>query len=575
MKLTPLEKRLLTFCAFVILLFSYFLYDDSLFVPDRETDTEPIAELIDKRQDVRLKFSENFSWTPIRVDQKLHPYDSLFTGDNSTAVLKLQDGSTLRIDGQSLIVLSMYEGKLVLDLKSGSLSGDLGPDSKLLLKTRDGFQNLTGRDGKQFRVEKDFAGQTLQKIGRLPSSIADQLIWKSPKHFRVNKQDPKRYQNLAWIKTAGIKETVIEISSTPDFAFLDKVLKTNGLESGLPMDLPDGSYFVRLRGYTSQKRETAVSTVQSFDMFDQKRSSLLPPTLLTQNLQHSDELNFPPIIRWTDVSLAERYRIEISPTPRFERGYQSETSQTNYPWNEFLPGTYFVRVYSLAEDQVSLPSEIGTLEIMSKAPVLAPIPKLLIRTENTANVGPQKVDLSWKHLGKQSGYRVEISRDGTFRDAQVVEATRGPASLKVRQHGQYHFRVFATNQEGQPISPSSNVEVFNYQLKNLLPPPRLWRPFSETTVFLQMDDNPYLWLDWYPIQDAEKFIVEIAEDRDFKRVIASESTATNRYLIGKKIPYGQYFWRVKSVNETERADSDWSPPNRFYLMHKKKEIFFE
>lgn len=90
-----------------------------------------------------------------------------------------------------------------------------------------------------------------------------------------------------------------------------------------------------------------------------------------------------------------------------------------------------------------------------------------------------------------------------------------------------------------------------------------------------MDDNPYLWLDWYPIEDAEKFVVEIAEDPAFKRVIASEATSANRYLIEKKIPYGQYFWRVKSINESEKADSDWSPPNRFYLVHKKKEIFFE
>lgn len=586
MKLTAFEKRLLTFCGIVIIVFSYLLYDDSIFFSERKNTNTPIAELIEKKQDVRLKFSESFSWTPARSDEKLFPYDSIFTGDNSLAVLKLQDGSTLKIDGQSLIVLSVYEGQLVLDLKSGSLSGDLSQNSKLLLKTRDGFQNLKGKDGKQFRLEKDFAGQSIQKVSRKPAESApDQLIWKSPKHFRVNKQDPKTFQNLSWIKTGTIQETIIEISSSAEFSIIDKVMKTSKLESGLPLDLPDGSYYVRLKGYNQSKKQTATSTVQSFEIFDKKKLALLPPTLITQNINHSDTFDFPPVVKWSQVEQAQKYRVEISPTPRFERGFQFETGQSFYPWSSFQPGTYFVRVYSLGDNEISLPSDIGTIEVASQAPILQPIPKVLIRSKDAAKVGPQKVTLNWKHLGKKSNYRIEVSNDGTFRDARVVDATRGPASsVDVQKPGNYHFRVFATNKEGQPISPSSNVEVFNYQVKNILTPPKLWRPFNDTTVFLQQDDNPFIWLDWSPIPEAEKFIVEIALDEEFKQIVLTAETTENRYLVGrndkdgrnrKKIPYGQYYWRVKSVNETEKADSDWSPTFKFHLLHKKKVILFE
>lgn len=573
MKLNKIERRLFVLCCLLIVVFSYLLYDDSLLFSKREMKDAPVAELIDKNSDVRLKVSDSFSWIPARTPEKLFPFDSLFTGDNSTAILKLDDGSILRIDGQSLIVMSMYQGQLVLDLKSGSLSGDLSQNSKLLLKTKAGFQSLKGSEGKQFRFEKDFAGQNLERIGRTPASVG-QLIWKSPKHFSLNKQDPRTYQNLSWMKTGQIQDTVVEISTTPDFSLIDRQLKTDKTESGIPVELPDGQYYVRLKGYDSSRKLSATSAVHTFELFDKKKSLLPPPILLTKNISHSDSYNFPPVIKWEGVTMAENYKIEISNSPRFEQVKQYETGKDFYPWSSFQPGTYFVRLYSQNSESTSEPSDIGTIEISSLAPQLEPIQPIFIRTRDK-NVGPQNVKLQWKHTGKQSKYRVEISRDGTFRDAQVIEPTRGPASLLVRNTGDYHVRVFAANEEGTPISPSSNIERFSYDLRSPLETPQLIRPFSETTVFLQKEDNPYLWLDWKPVLDAEIFTVQIAQDPEFKNIIWNEKTDRNRFLVEKRIPNGRYYWRVKANADKGETDSDWSQANRFYLVYKKKDIFFE
>ena len=575
MKLNKIERRLFILCCLVILVFSYLLYDDSLLIANRESKDAPVAELIEKQKDVRLKISESFSWISARTPEKLYPFDSLFTGDGSTAVLKLYDGSTLRIDGQSLIVMSMYQGQLVLDLKSGSFSGDLSSNANILLKTKDGFQTLNGRDGKQFRLEKDFAGQTLSRLDRKPANFGDsQLIWKSPKYFSLNKQDPRTYQNLSWIKTGYIQDTVVEISTSPNFELVDKQIKTKQLEAGIPVELPDGRYYVRLKGYSSDRKLVATSLVNNFDLLDKKRSLLPPPLLLTKNIAHSDSMNFPPVVKWEGVTSAEKYRIEVSNSPRFEQVKKYETGQSYFPWSDFQPGTYFVRLFSQNSDSMSEPSEIGTIEVSSLAPHLDPIPQILIRSKD-ANVGPQDVKLRWNHSGKQAKYRVEISKDGTFRDAQVMETTRGPASLSVKTPGDYHVRVFAANEEGMPISPSSNIEHFRYDLKNPLATPQLIRPFSETTVFLQKQDNPYLWLDWKPVADAEIFTVEISTDPAFSNIIWKEKTDRNRFLLEKRIPNGSYYWRVKANADKGDTDSDWSEANRFYLVYKKKDIFFE
>jgi hypothetical protein len=573
MKLNKIERRLFILCCLVIVVFSYLLYDDSILFSRRSTQSESIAELVEKLSDVRLKTNDSFSWLPAQSSEKLYPFDSVFTGEKSRAVIKLAGGGTIQIDGQSLIVLSMYKGQLLLDLKSGSIAGDLGNNSSIFLKTKNGIQELTGANGRNFRLEKDFAGQSLQKMGRSPASEG-QLIWKSPKFFSLNKQDPRTYQNLAWMKSNNIRETVIEFSSTPEFDLIDRVIKTSQTESGLPIELPDGKYFVRLKGYTPDRKLTATSVINSFELFDRKRSLLPPPVLLTKNITHSDSFNFPPVLKWESVSTAESYQIEISNSPRFEQVKKYNSSQSSYPWMDFQPGTYFVRLFSQNADTYSEPSEIGTIEVTSLAPQLDTIPRILIRTKDT-NVGPQEVKLKWQHTGKQAKYRIELSKDGTFKDAQIIESYRGPAAINVRNPGEYHVRVFAANEAGDIISPASNIERFHYDLKYPLDTPQLIRPFSETTVFLQKEDNPYLWLDWKLIPEAEVYQVQVATDQDFQNLIWNEKMDKNRLLLEKRIPQGAYFWRVRALADQGESDSDWSQANRFYLVYKKKDIFFE
>lgn len=579
MKLTTLEKRLLAFCCLVIVVFSYFLYDDSLFYEKRSSDQQLVAQLISKKQDVRVKSSDNFSWLAAREQDSLFAFDSLFTGEFSTAVLKLNDGSTLRIDGQSLIVLTVENGQLVLDLKSGSLTGDLSSQSQLLVRTPQGLEKIGGSSSGQIRLEKGFSGSVLQKLDRSPANTS-QILWQSPPEFKINKQDPRTYTNLDWKTLGPIQETLVEISANPDFGILDSVIKTKNKSSGVPMSLPNGKYFVRLKGYDNNRNLTATSSVHTFEISDIKRSMLPPPLLITQNIQHTDNQQTPPLIAWEGVEQAEKYRVEISRTPRFEKVSQTETASSKLAWPGIQSGSYFFRIYSLRQKEVSMPSEIGTIEVSTTAPQLLPIAPLTVRSEKS-NVGVQKIPVKWIHDSKSAEqYRVEISKDGTFRDARILPSKRSLASVAVNQPGEYFVRVFASDEMGQPISPSSNIERMRFDLKNLLPAPELIRPFNDTTVFLQSDDNPYLWLTWKPVTDAEYFLIEISKDPDFKTVIETSRAPASqekfhRYLMAKRIPYGKYFWRVKSISEKEGIDSNWSQANKFYLLHKKKEIFFE
>ncbi|MFN8845635.1 MAG: FecR domain-containing protein, partial [Bdellovibrionales bacterium] len=543
MKLTLLEKRLLIFCCLVIVVFSYFLYDDSLFNTSRSSSQPQVAQLVEKKQDVRVKSSENFTWLSAQEQDSLFAFDSLFTGEQSTAILKLNDGSTLRIDGQSLVILAVENGQLILDLKSGSLTGELSPQSQLLVKTPKGIEKIGGTRSGQIRLEKGFSGATLQKVERKPASQA-QIIWRSPNEFKMNKQDPRTYTNLEWKTVGDVDETLIEISANSDFKILDSVVKTKKLSTGIPTSLPQGQYFVRLKGYNKNRELSATSTVHSFNLTDIKRSLLSPPLLITQNIKHLDSDIAPPKMAWEKVESAANYRIELSRTPRFEKSVKAETASSEVTWPGVQAGSYFFRVYSLNGEDVSLPSDIGTLEISSQAPQLLPISAVSIRSENK-NLGPQRIPLKWLHTTRAKPlYRIEVSKSGTFQDAKIIKSERAPATVSVTQPGEYYVRVFASNEEGEPISGPSNIEKMQYEIKNLLPAPELIRPFNETTVFLQSDDNPYLWLTWKPVNDAEQFLIEIAKDFEFRDLVESARVPASkekfhRYLMGKRIPYGK------------------------------------
>ncbi|MFN9065759.1 MAG: hypothetical protein ACK5V3_00910, partial [Bdellovibrionales bacterium] len=250
----------------------------------------------------------------------------------------------------------------------------------------------------------------------------------------------RTYTNLEWKTVGDVDETLIEISANSDFKILDSVVKTKKLSTGIPTSLPQGQYFVRLKGYNKNRELSATSTVHSFNLTDIKRSLLSPPLLITQNIKHLDSDIAPPKMAWEKVESAANYRIELSRTPRFEKSVKAETASSEVTWPGVQAGSYFFRVYSLNGEDVSLPSDIGTLEISSQAPQLLPISAVSIRSENK-NLGPQRIPLKWLHTTRAKPlYRIEVSKSGTFQDAKIIKSERAPATVSVTQPGEYYVR---------------------------------------------------------------------------------------------------------------------------------------
>lgn len=68
---TKTEKTIFTLALLVLVIFTYFLYDDSLIFPRESTSNlQPIGDISASSNDVRRKNIESFSWMPAsKTDQ--------------------------------------------------------------------------------------------------------------------------------------------------------------------------------------------------------------------------------------------------------------------------------------------------------------------------------------------------------------------------------------------------------------------------------------------------------------------------------------------------------------------------
>ncbi len=132
--------RVLIAIALILLLLtaaSYFGID-GLFSDDHQVDVgDSIAEVVDGRGDIRVKFSNQFQWQKGRINQKLVYDDAVFSGESSTVDLRIGE-SKLKLDSNTLVVIRQEKRFKSLNLSRGMLSGFIAKNEPLQIETGSG-----------------------------------------------------------------------------------------------------------------------------------------------------------------------------------------------------------------------------------------------------------------------------------------------------------------------------------------------------------------------------------------------------------------------------------------------------
>jgi hypothetical protein len=398
-----------------------------------------------------------------------------------------------------------------------------------------------------------------------------------------------------WTAVRGAEYYYLQYTSAPDCNFSSLVTKsiTTRNTSYTPTDaLPnDVNYCWHVKA-VSGKSSSDFSDTWEFIKHWYIQAQPLTPTNNYQYVRY-------PLLSWTPVPGAKRYKVEVSHTGTFpptSPGWIDHTANTTY----IKPDKYLSRDYTWSwritpidySNNEGQPSTVFSFRPIQSEPFQYPVPQLIYPLyyyeprQDTNPVEDRSVShpifvwsrtLQGEDQSEVPAYRLQVSTSDTFDvlawavDTENLSASPTSGSgFQPQDGGTYYWRVCALEAlDGSCLSAWSQIWKTSIDTsKGLTPtqpgPPVLLRPEHghEAVETIPM-------LEWWPVQGAGAYDVEISTDPSFEEAFIVDSASVDypAYTPSEKLiypsgdlPYGTYYWRVCA-----QPGSECSTPRRFQV----------
>lgn len=374
----------------------------------------------------------------------------------------------------------------------------------------------------------------------------------------VEWQDSEEYAEEA-------PDYVLQLAQDEKFTQLVSEEKISNTTWKTPI-LNPGNYYFRVQARVESRPPSAWSKTLSFSIdYPLANKKPQPPRLAENTILHELPSEKPLRIEWDNVQFAKEYTVEVSKSENFGKLVQNhKVSTSRWDWADPKLGSYHFRVRAQNQDgELSPYSSPGRISIRPKIPELTPIAPIQARGQERTPP-PQAVELKWSEVPAAEQYVLEVAKDPEFKTKQT-KITRSPAStLTLPTTGKYYWRVQPQTRANKALTSFSPKSEIDYTYT--MPPaaPQVGKGPAKLTYFMQVAAPPYIFLEWKKQQEVSSYQIEISQNPDFSNPVIAETIATNRYLIQKHIPEGNYYWRVRSLRID--LESDWGPSREFTLM---------
>lgn len=390
---------------------------------------------------------------------------------------------------------------------------------------------------------------------------------------------------VSFLWRAGGPARAFELEVACDRAFTQPVLKRQLADSAFDAkDLAEGAYFwrVRSRGESAAK----VSPYSSAQEFKIERAQLPSAPRLAEpkaggRFAPSEAVTF----RWDAVQGASSYQFELSRTKAFAAGDVTSTKNvdgTVLTMAPDVPGSYFWRVKAVDPFGREAPySEARALTLDATAPqLIAPDDGARITLAQKS----LKIDFTWLKSPGAKSYQLEVARDENFKDLVLQKKLQDPGfEWNKLSPGEFYWRVRA-EMPGVKDGVASPARRFNVKGLELLAPPvlkdryyfrlppppagspgtamlrTLYRVFmaggtafaQDATSEVDAADSDKVNVHWKAIAGADSYLVEVAADQDFAKVLLRHKTKAPTF-VWPEAPPGRYFLRAAAVDAYEQT----------------------
>jgi hypothetical protein len=593
------ERTIFIAAIFALMAFSYFLYDDSLLFPKAHNDQlELIGDVATSQNDVRRKNLDTFSWLPAGKKDSIYQNDSIYTGDRSEAVIRLQDGTQIHIEPNSLITLNLKNGQMNLDLRYGNLVGEIAKGATLTIKSGDEeFKLESAKDSAEkskIQLNKSHSGNVDMKLVSGNMQLVDKkakkaltkdatvavskkgevkelekpvLTLKTPDNMTWVRTQPDDPMAFEWASKGDITRFELELSPTEKFETLASSKTTKEQGASVVDPLAPGQYFWRLKAYNSNGKVAVTSESRKMTVTNLAPPEIVTPTEAAQiqlelKVMPNQEVSAATEVQWKAMPILKDFTWQLSQDETFATVLkESQTQELAAVTPKLASGQYWVRVKGATEQKTSSAWSrpvAFTLNLNAKVEQKPDRPILI--TKEIKFTPPSSKDrnpaaetapkMAWKPVLQSKNYHVQVARDLSFKDVQKFEAAQPQVVWSQYRPGKYYYRVFARGLNGLVSDPS---EVGTMDISVLNP---ILNPLSP---IVSRDPKPVpkqAPISWTEIPFAKTYLVQFDSKGDFTEPQTVEYTTPSGSLT---LPTpGRYKVRVQALDEQNKPLTEFS-----------------
>ena len=543
---------------------------------------ERIGTLIIKRNLVQRKLAKQVIWErTIEKGSPLYNQDTIRTGAQSSALIRLNDKTEIDIDEQSLIVMDIVGQESNINFAQGSIrikreegSASLKglkihsenhvvslDKANLNLKLREntgkldvlvnqGKAAILSAEGEEYNVDKNehisfHEGEA--KFRKIPISL------KSPHdgyRFTFNDSSKKIKQTFQWEVEKGTRAEYFEISRNPDFSSIFRKKPVRGQQVSLK--LGEGNYYWRLSFYSIGVRERQYTSNFKLSLIA-NNVSLHGFALQKEELSSQADIDHPPVsLSWNKIPSASSYIIELSRDPKISKIMKSYKRQTPSLNLRLAVGKYYWRIKAKTTTEgQAIESKIYSLKVhkaRKKADSSSPSDLLALLKGKNSKTLPKNTTT----VPQNSGLTKSFS-----------------------------LAKFPANTERKPLQDIPKAKPVKTKV---IATPVLHLPAQDFGVHLLVLKAKGLLFRWTidASLDSAQFI--IASDKSFsERLHEQIVSGKNEVRVQISLEAGLYYWRVVGLKDSKPA----SPPSEIHsfqvygkgiskiiLTEPENEIFF-
>ena len=549
----------------LIVLFSLLLYFDFK-KKSSAGNVQQIGTIVSTRELAQRKYGEAVTWEEIGRRTPVYDGDSLRTSARSGAVVRLNDGSAIELDENSMVLLSMSRDNLDVRFEGGSViarkaAGDTGTGINLV--TRDARVTVNSgdlsakmdREKTDLSVSKGGVSVISGKTGTVDLSSDKKAVILADGGTRVTavtlallkplpgETIPYAARGIEFSAKTDRASEPVQLVVSRDSAFR-KTLHAVRIRNGkADVKLEPGHYYCRLSGNIKDRAGKNFSDIVSFNVVRQTPVSLISPRK-GETLQYSG--NSPVFFKWAPDPEAVEYRLSV--TRDEKQVTQVTTSESSIVVDLPGEGQYRWRVEKKTGlDSVAgkAPSAEGNFKLrkniyLARPDLLYPRNDAIV---TSSVIKKRRLVFTWKGDPLGGSYRLRVARKGE-EDRPPVYVTTGKTSWVCEKQlapGNYVWNVEALAMRGQASS-WSDVYSLNVMDSIVI---RTVEPESGSVFTYPFQGRAKVRFTWKGLPGENLYRLEITDrDRKNRRYIDLKDSS----LLLDDVTAGNYSWRIRQLD---------------------------